>query len=131
MTAHNTFLTLVNDPIISPAGHTVATGSILLTLANWLNPTLTTVAVILSIIWYGVTIYESKTFKSFSIRFRAHLARVLKLKGHKKAGQKMAEKALADAKAVVVETKGDAALAADTVEDAKQAVAAPPAPDKK
>lgn len=119
---------LLNDPIAGHAANGSATGLLLFTLLGWLTPILSALAVILSIVVYGITIYESKTFKGFSIRFRSHLARVLKSRGHATSGDALAKSALADAKAVVVLAQADVVVAKDTVADAKQAVAAPVTP---
>lgn len=50
-----------NNTNIVVAGHTVATGSVLLSVAHYLTPVLTGIATLLAIVWYSLTIYEMQT----------------------------------------------------------------------
>jgi hypothetical protein len=121
---------VVNNQIVNPVGHTAATSTVVFSLSTllggWnLQSFLGTIALIFSILWYALTIYESKTVQGFVIRFRAHLGRTLKNKGWKKMGQHVAKNALTDAVAVVEKAKVEVADAKDTAADAAQAVQKP------
>jgi len=122
---HATISNVVNNQIVNPTGHTVATMTVVSSFLIGQAPLLGSIALIFSIAWYALTIYESKTVQGFVIRFRAHLARTLKNKGWKKAGQHVAKNALKDAVAVVEKAKVEVADAKDTAADAAQAVEKP------
>ena len=121
---------VVNNQIVNPVGHTAATSTVVFSLStiigHWnVQSFLGTVALIFSIAWYALTIYESKTVQSFVIRFRSHLSRTLKNKGWKKIGSHMAKHALDDAVAVVEKSKVEVQDAKDTAADAAKAVDKP------
>lgn len=119
---HSTIQMIVNDQVVNPTAHTFALAGVLTALSGWATPFMTALATFLAIVWYAVNVYESKTFQSFMIRFRAHVARTLKHKGRKVQGQKIAESALKDAKAIVVVAKEDVVAAKETVADVQTVV---------
>lgn len=119
---HATISNVVNNTVVNPVGHTAATGAVITSLLVGWTPVLGSIALLFSIVWYALTIYESKTVQSFVVRFRSHMARTLKNKGWKKAGQHMARTALVDATEAVDKAKVEVADAKDTAADAQTAV---------
>lgn len=113
---------VLSHPNVRPVGNASATGVIIVSWMGVLTPVLTAIATCMAIIWYAITIYESKTGQSFAIRLKAHTARLLKNTGHKEAGQKMADKALDAAVKVLEVAKVEVADAKDTVADVQTAV---------
>jgi hypothetical protein len=59
---------ITQDRVVAPAGHSVATASIAGSFMHWFNyfdgyytPIISGIALTLSALWYGVTLYESAT----------------------------------------------------------------------
>jgi hypothetical protein len=62
----------INGQVIHPVGHTVATGAVILSVLGWLTPVLTAVATLMAILWYAVTLYESKTVQDILARWKSN-----------------------------------------------------------
>ncbi len=71
MSIHQAVHQLVNDQVVAPTGHVAATGAIFASLFGLLTPALTTVATVLAIAWYAITIYETQTVQRFLADLRS------------------------------------------------------------
>jgi hypothetical protein len=73
---------------ISPIGHTLSTSAIVLSVFGYLSPLFTAIATSFSIIWFGIAIYESKTFQHWNRN------RLMKKKAKKIASLRAKEKVI-------------------------------------
>ncbi len=108
----NVVSTFVNGSVIQPTGHVAATGVVLMAWLGWLTPVLTAIATVMAILWYAVTLYESKTVQDMIARWKAK-----KVLGPKVAAQVDAAVSLVVAKQAVK----DAAALPVTPADVKAA----------
>lgn len=65
---HQTLIGQVVYPLVRPVGNVGATGAIVISWMGVLTPILTAIATTMAILWYTLTLYESKTCQKWIAR---------------------------------------------------------------